>query len=261
VAGTFVLDLGSGAGSFNAGLTAAAVVRLDRAVRSTGLAVEGDAAYLPFADGTFRAVIANHTFEHFDDLPAVLREVRRVLQTDGALFVSVPDASTLCDRLYRWLAHGGGHVNPFISASDLARTIEEATGLKHVATRTLYSSLCYLNRKNARERTPRRLWLLGGGYEWPLFLFAWVSRKVDRMAGRRWSVYGWAMYFGNIAEQVDTRGWVNVCLRCGSGAASEVLRCGHMMPERWWRVKRYRCPACGTVNPWAEDAGACNVCS
>jgi len=234
-------------------MTAAHVVRFDREVRSKGLAVEGDAARLPFPDGTFRAVIANHTFEHFDDLPAVLIEVRRVLQPTGALFVSVPDASTLCDRLYRWLADGGGHVNPFVSAEALARMIEEATGLKHVATRTLYSSLAYLNRKNARARAPRRLWLVGGGYEWTLFLFAWLSRKIDRSTGLRWSVYGWAMYFGEVAETVDTQGWINVCLRCGSGASSAVLRRGHMAAARWWMPARYTCAACGTVNPWMAD--------
>jgi SAM-dependent methyltransferase len=263
--GEIVLDLGSGSGSFDPGVTAARVVRVDREVRAvTGasLGVHGDAAHLPFAEATFSAVIANHSFEHFDDLPAVLREVGRVIKPEGALFVSVPDASTLCDRLYRWLADGGGHVNPFTSAPELATVIEKATGLRHVATRTLYSSLSYLNRRNAPSRLPRRLWLLGGGYEWSLFLFAWASRWVDRVAHRRWSVYGWALYFGAVPEPVDTAAWINVCLRCGAGAPSAQLMRDRMFPPSLFLPARYRCPACGACNTFANDeASASYNCS
>jgi SAM-dependent methyltransferase len=250
-AGTRVLDLGSGAGSFPASMTTATVIRLDREVRTRGPAVTGDAARLPFASGAFQAVIANHTFEHFDDLDAVLREVRRVIEPDGALFVSVPDASTLCDRIYRWLADGGGHVNPFTSGAELARRIENTTGLKHVATRTLYSSLSYLNRRNEPGPAPRRLWLLGGGTETSLYWLAWASRTADRTAGTRFSVYGWAMYFGSLANPVNTTGWPNVCLRCGSGAPSSWLKQECLLPRRSWRPESYRCPICGAVNPFA----------
>jgi SAM-dependent methyltransferase len=247
-----VLDLGSGAGSFQASMTPATVIRLDREVRTKGSAVTGDAARLPFADATFHAVIANHTFEHFDDLDTVLREVRRVLARNGALFVSVPDASTFCDRIYRWLANGGGHVNPFTSSTELAKRIEAATGLKHVTTRTLYSSLSYLNRRNAPGSAPKRLWLLGGGTEHSLYWLAWASRTADRFAGTRLSVYGWAMYFGSISEPVATSGWPNVCLRCGSGAPSSRLRQDCLLPRRFFGPESYQCPICGAINPFAD---------
>src|SRR6267142_3226975 len=165
---SLVLDLGSAEGSFPQTVTSASVVRLDRVSPSNRdgrtLFVQADAALLPFPDQTFAAVISNHSLEHFDDLVTVLREIRRVISSNGCLFVAVPDASTLTDKLYRWLASGGGHVNAFVSADETAAVIERVTGLPHVATRALCSSLSFLNRRNAPRPLPRRLLLLGAGY-------------------------------------------------------------------------------------------------
>ncbi|GAA0472037.1 transcriptional regulator [Paractinoplanes deccanensis] len=47
-----------------------------------------DAAELPFAEGRFDAVIANHMLYHVDDPDAVLREFARVLRPGGRLFVA-----------------------------------------------------------------------------------------------------------------------------------------------------------------------------
>src|SRR4029077_8355318 len=127
--------------------------------------VQSDAAKLPFADQTFDAVISNHSLEHFDDLVGSLREIGRVISPTGSLFVAVPDASTLTDKLYRWLGRGGGHVNAFTSADKTAALIEQTTAMPHAATKILCSSLSFLNRRNAPRPVPRRLWLLGGGYE------------------------------------------------------------------------------------------------
>src|SRR6185437_15783196 len=98
-------------------------------------------------------------------------------------YVAVPDASTHCDKLYRWLSRGGGHVNAFTSSKELATKIERATGLQHRATKTLHTSLSFLNRRNSPRPLPRRLVLVGGGYEWSLFLIAWISRMLDRNFG------------------------------------------------------------------------------
>jgi hypothetical protein len=123
--------------------------------------------------------------------------------------------------------------------------LERETGLKHVATRTLSSSLCFLNRRVAPPPLPRRLFLVGGGYAWTLCFYLWLSRRLDRWFGTRTSVYGWALYFGSIRETVDTRTLVNVCVRCGAGHAPRD-------PEvrRRWGVRVWHCPACGTVNPF-----------
>src|SRR6185437_7199800 len=99
-----VLDLGCDKRSFSAAATAARVIRLDREIAfrdPTELAVQGDAALLPFADGSFDAIVSNHSLEHFDDLDGALREIGRVVRRHGSLYVAVPDASTHCDKLYR----------------------------------------------------------------------------------------------------------------------------------------------------------------
>jgi SAM-dependent methyltransferase len=255
--GARVLDLGCAGGSFPQEATRANVVRVDRAAPGPGAAgrrfVQADAAKLPFGDRTFAAVIANHSLEHFGDLAGALSEIGRVTCPGGALYVAVPDASTLTDKLYRWLGKGGGHVNPFQSASELAAAIEQATGLRHVATRFLCSSLSFMNRRNAPRPLPRRLWLLGAGYEEPLFFYAWLSRRLDRQFHTRTSIYGWALYFGAIHEPVDLRMWVNVCIRCGSGCAAATLTGRKLVRTGLLGLRTFRCPDCGARNPFAED--------
>lgn len=97
-----VLDLGCARGSFARDSTRATIVRFDReiAVPLDGeIVVQGDAGHLPFQTGSVHAIIANHSLEHFEDLQGCLREIGRVIRSDGALFVSVPDATTFTDRL------------------------------------------------------------------------------------------------------------------------------------------------------------------
>lgn len=254
--GALVLDLGCAQGSFSSERTSATVVRFDREVAPgprDDLFVRGDAAALPFRDRTFKAVISNHSLEHFDDLDGALREIGRVIHPAGMLFVSVPDASTLTDKIYRWLARGGGHVNAFKVQRDVAVQIERATGLRHVGTRVLCSSLSFLNRRNSPSPRPRRLILLGAGYEWSLLLYTWLSRRIDRLLNLRTSVYGWAFYFGEVPGAIDTEAYLNVCIRCGSGFPSLLLKesCSHRLTLPGCPL--YRCPQCGGLNTFAED--------
>jgi SAM-dependent methyltransferase len=252
--GQRVLDIGSNAGSFDAtGLPFIAIrADLDRPPSSAPNFAQADAARLPFPDRAFDAVISNHSLEHFHDLAGSLAEIGRVLKPTGALYVAVPDASTFCDRLYRWLSRGGGHVNPFTSAQDLAATIESATRLPHVDTRMLCTSLSYLNHKNFRGYRPKRLLLAGNGTEISLHVFTYFARWSDRLFGTRLGVYGWALYFGSFAVPVDTDVWSNVCIRCGSGAQSEWL-CHLKLVRRRFLLRVYDCPNCGTTNLFSED--------
>ncbi|MCM3886852.1 class I SAM-dependent methyltransferase [Frankia sp. R82] len=55
--------------------------------------VEGDALALPFADATFDVVMSVCAIEHFDDGPAALAEMSRVLRPGGDLVMSA-DALT-----------------------------------------------------------------------------------------------------------------------------------------------------------------------
>jgi SAM-dependent methyltransferase len=241
-AGALVLDLGSGGGSFDAAAYRCRTVRVD-AEPAAGLSSQADAAALPFPEACFEAIVSNHSLEHFAALEEVLAEMGRVLKPGGALYIAVPDASTFTDRLYRWLARGGGHLNAFTSAAELAARIERATRLEHRGTRVLYTSLSFLNPRNRKTRAPRKLWLLAGGREPVLVLLTYALRRLDGWFGTRASVYGWALYFGSTAP-AGGAAWRNVCVRCGAGHAAESLR-----P----RFGLYRCPGCGARNLFTRD--------
>src|SRR5579871_4867054 len=141
--GSRILDLGALNGSFSLECVPRCLVaRIDREwpLRGCGNFVQGDAARLPFPDRAFDVVIASHSLEHIDPLDAALQEIGRVIRPGGSMYVAVPDASTLSDRLFRWLNNGGGHVNPFCSAGELARKLTRVSGLPLTAMRPLYSS-------------------------------------------------------------------------------------------------------------------------
>jgi len=58
---------------------------------------------LPFADGSFGAVIASSVFEYLDDTNLVLGECRRILQPGGKLIFSVPDPAHLSRTIEQFL--------------------------------------------------------------------------------------------------------------------------------------------------------------
>ena len=79
-----VLDVGCGPGGYLAALDAgrASSVRPlarhgSRSCRARGPTLVGDAAALPFADGTFDRVLAPHMLYHCPDIDAAVAELRR----------------------------------------------------------------------------------------------------------------------------------------------------------------------------------------
>ena len=98
-----VLDLGCGAGhaSFAVAPVARSVTAFDLlpemlavvagAAQERGLrnvvTEQGDATRLPYADASFRMVVTRFSAHHWPDVPAALREMRRVLKPNGLLVV------------------------------------------------------------------------------------------------------------------------------------------------------------------------------
>ena len=246
-AGSRVLDLGAGPGSFPAIRSGLHVVRLDlrvRAARESGEYVEADAALMPFAPASFDAVVSNHSLEHFVELEATLREVGRVIKPDGLFYVAVPDAGTLADRIYRWLGRGGGHVNPFLRPEDVTGPVERLTGLPRRGVRDLYTSLSFLNNHNFVAPPPRTIALFAFGNEAFLAVLLWILRALDRRLGSGLSRYGWAFVFGGAGFAPESGAWVNVCVRCGAGHSEAFLRKTARV-RRWLPpIEQYRCPEC-----------------
>jgi SAM-dependent methyltransferase/predicted nucleic acid-binding Zn-ribbon protein len=110
VEGLRVLDLaaGTGYGSSILARSAASLVSLDLesgALGSLAAGVCGDAQQLPFAEGSFDAVVCFEAIEHVRDPAKLVSEVKRVLAGPSILLISTPDREIYTDR--------AGHENPF----------------------------------------------------------------------------------------------------------------------------------------------------
>jgi SAM-dependent methyltransferase len=133
--GTRLLDIGCGTGrhAFAAWKAGGSVVAVDASpdglpdvvgmtgamraagelVTADGGVLAGDACALPFADGSFDAIVASEIFEHVIDDDRAMRECARVLNRDGVLALSVPRTfPEAVNWLLSWDYHHspGGHV-------------------------------------------------------------------------------------------------------------------------------------------------------
>ncbi len=78
------------------------------AVRGSFRFQQGAAEELPFPDELFDLIIANLVFEHTSDFVRAISEAERVLARGGSLYMSVPNAKSFEDELYRALFAGEG---------------------------------------------------------------------------------------------------------------------------------------------------------
>lgn len=70
---------------------------------------EIDAQEIPFDDGTFDAVIANHMLYHVPDRKRALKEMRRVLKADGILFTATLGQNHM-RQMWDWLERTGNGI-------------------------------------------------------------------------------------------------------------------------------------------------------
>ncbi len=107
-AGIRILDIGCSFGIILKALTPAdglgVGIDIDRNLgsRSDNVAfIRGDAEHLPFPPAAFDVVICNHVYEHTDDAKQLLREINRVLKTDGVCYFAGPNKFELIEPHYR----------------------------------------------------------------------------------------------------------------------------------------------------------------
>lgn len=114
LSGALLLDAGCGTGEFSLAARArgATVVsadigpRLLERTRAKGIerVVAADVAALPFGTGTFDVVLSSECIEHTPSPRASVRELTRVLRTDGRLAITCPNRTwywscAIADRL------------------------------------------------------------------------------------------------------------------------------------------------------------------
>ncbi len=258
-----VLDLGSGAGSFDYASTSSGVVAVDLAfpapIQGKLGQVCATSSALPLQTGSVDLVVSNHTLEHFAELDRALIEVDRVLKGEGTLWVAVPDSACLDDILYRWVFEGGGHVNPFTLAS-LISTVESRTGLRAREFKRLCSGFVYLSPPDPEKLAhfPRRARFLGivpgavlrFGLRW----LNYATRLCDAWFSTRFSQYGWGVVFCKSIEpaaMVELECDVNVCFRCGTGHPDSTLS---RVSSRRLLWKTFRCSVCGEKNLYFDPS-------
>lgn len=153
-----VLDLGCGDGIISLGLAtrtgAASVIGLDlepvdiaflaeKAIQN-GVDVEvphltfgvSDENRLPLPDSSVDVVITWSVFEHVTDMPEVMSEIRRVLVTDGLLFIQIWPLfySEHGSHLWPWFDEGFAHLT--LGEHELVDELSKRTG-----SETLTSSM------------------------------------------------------------------------------------------------------------------------
>ena len=127
LAGTTFLDLGSGVGwaAHLAGQRGGATttIGLDFAWKPLRLGaeaipgvrrVQGDGCHLPLRSGSVDRVLSFGSVEHFPDVALGLREVRRVLRTDGTAVIVVPNFYVRTEQpreIRQGLGGGGGELS------------------------------------------------------------------------------------------------------------------------------------------------------
>ena len=149
--GDRILDLGCGAGTFDYLCFPQLEIyaldeRIDEKVRAFPPHVRfnvGVASAIPVRDSAFAVVIANFVFEHVPDAPAALSEIDRVTRDGGYVWISIPNAASFEDQLYRNLFAGGGHLQQPTFEWFLRQTYEN-TSLKVVAYADLPAAFTYL---------------------------------------------------------------------------------------------------------------------
>ncbi|MEA1906253.1 MAG: methyltransferase domain-containing protein [Euryarchaeota archaeon] len=124
--GSTVLEVGCGTGIYTVhwikssgmlcglDISRGMLVRLREKIKKTDsedlFTIEGDSEHLPFRNRCFDAVMSVNMVEHLDDVPAALREMRRVCRDGGRIVVSVPNGNFSAEyraklmQMIEWLA-------------------------------------------------------------------------------------------------------------------------------------------------------------
>jgi len=112
LAGRAILDVGCGRGYVGEAVTEAGgdYTGVDFVASRGGFKLAmADAARLPFPDAAFDGVFCIDAFEHFPDPPGAAADFRRVLRSNGFVFLSVPNYANVAGIVKKVCEWAGGY--------------------------------------------------------------------------------------------------------------------------------------------------------
>jgi SAM-dependent methyltransferase len=84
--------------------------------------------------GRFDLAVADHIFEHVEDVDGLARSCAALLRSGGTLHVGIPDATGFTDRFYRLIhRNGGGHIQQLTRESMLRALVDAGFALRRIA--------------------------------------------------------------------------------------------------------------------------------
>jgi len=186
--------------------------------------VVGDLEKLPFGEKSFDLVTLNYVLEHTFYPDEVVSEIGRVLKADGIFYLSVPDAGSIDDRMFRVahkVTHPSSWFNPDPDYHNQTFTVESLRELLGRHDLSIVRRLTY-----------------PGGFNWmPRVLrnaFLRCCRTLGVNPTRRGNIIAVAKR-GDFAEEVHTLRYV--CFECGTPVGEITL------DGVYWR-----CSRCGSMN-------------
>ncbi len=149
--GSRVLDLGCGGGTFPySAFPSIYILAVDEGIHenvkkmpANAHFVRAGASAIPQLNGAFDLVVVNFAFEHFPDPVLALKEIDRVSKDGAFVWISLPNAGSFEDQLYRNLFAGGGHLQ-FPTFERFLRLVYHCTCLKLVSYMELPAGFTYL---------------------------------------------------------------------------------------------------------------------
>ena len=186
--------------------------------------VVGDLETLPFPEKSFDLATLNFVLEHTLRPDKVVSEIGRVLKTEGIFYLSVPDSTSVDDRMFRMahkLTHPASWFNPDPDYHNQTFTVESLRELLGKHGFSIVRRLTY-----------------PGGFNWmPRMLrnaFLQCCRTLNINPTRRGNIIAVAKR-GDFEEKVYSLRYV--CFECGTPAAEVTL------DGIYWR-----CTRCGSMN-------------
>jgi SAM-dependent methyltransferase len=239
-AGTVVIDLGSGLGSFDYAR------RTDWTVLATDILplrppsrppytrwFRADASRLPLRAGCVQAIVAHYVLEHVSELDPTMDEIARVLAPGGVVFASVPRADSFDDRFYRFAG--------YVAKYGLGKW------RKRIEHQQRFSFQSFCAGFYARGFVLESFAVVPAGFSWMndprtqpfqgafVAALAWAKRLLGVDPFRE---ANFLTRFRHVGQR-GTRPVTHVCRRCGEHA---ILEPPSPAPRQW------TCPWCGLAN-------------